>query len=116
MVYDITFSNENDNNSEITAVKKDSLGKSVEAITNIGIAVSPNPSDSNMNVVYEIPESETRIFEIYNLIGKKLLRYPLYGGKNTFNISATSLNEGIYFYRATAGNKLIATDKIVVIK
>jgi hypothetical protein len=45
-----------------------------------------------------------------------LLNYPLNGGKNTLTISANDIDAGVYFYRATAGNKTIAKDKIVVIK
>lgn len=82
--------------------------------TDINFIIYPNPNNGNMQVAYEIPETGT--FEIYDLFGKKLLSYPLYEGKNTFAISATMLNEGIYFYRATAGNKIIAKDKLVVIK
>jgi hypothetical protein len=78
--------------------------------------IHPNPNNGNMQVAYEIPKNATGDLEIYDMVGKKLLSYPLYEGKNTFSISATMLKEGIYFYRATAGNKLIAKDKIVIIK
>jgi len=84
-------------------------------IGNTYISVFPNPNNGNMQVSYEIPVNETVLLEIYDMFGKKLLNYTLYSGKNTFAISATSLKEGIYFYRATAGNKQIAADKLVVI-
>jgi hypothetical protein len=80
------------------------------------VSVYPNPNNGNMTVAYKIPANTTGSFELYDIIGKKLLSSPLYEGKNTFNISATMVNAGIYFYRITAGNKLIAADKIVVIK
>jgi len=83
---------------------------------NTFVQVIPNPNNGNMQVVYNIPENATGTFEVYNLIGNKLFSYPLYGGKNTFSISHTDLDQGIYFYRAIAGNKLIAKDKIVIIK
>jgi hypothetical protein len=50
------------------------------------------------------------------MLGKQLLSYPLYSGKNTLTISEESLNQGIYFYRAFSRNKQIAADKIVIIK
>ena len=86
------------------------------ATGNISLQVIPNPNNGNMQVTYEVPANTSGTFEVYNLIGSKLFSYPLTGGKNTFSISRTDLNAGIYFYRAIAGNKLIATDKIVVIK
>jgi len=83
---------------------------------NSSILVIPNPNNGNMQVAYEIPENTTGTFEVYNMMGKKLFSYSLFSGKNTFSISRSDLNQGIYFYRATAGNKQIGADKIVIIK
>ena len=87
------------------------------------ISINPNPNNGNMTVSYELPINTTGTptspagrFEVYNQMGEKLFSYSLYGGKNTFSISRSELNQGIYFYRAISGDKLLATDKIVVIK
>ena len=69
-----------------------------------------------MQVAYKIPENTIGTFIIYDLIGKQILSYPLNSGKNTLTISANDIDAGVYFYRAIAGNKVIAKDKIVVIK
>lgn len=94
----------------ITAVMKK------DTTTYTGLTISPNPNNGNMNVSYEIKKKETGKLEIYNSIGDILYSYPLYAGKNKFAINGDNLNNGIYFCRATAGNKMIAKDKIVVIK
>jgi hypothetical protein len=78
--------------------------------------VMPNPNNGNMTVRYEIPETETGTFEVYDFLGKKLLSYSLVGGNNTLSISHEELLQGVYFYRAFAGSKQITSDKIVVIK
>jgi hypothetical protein len=104
------------NNQVSTVVKKDSITKSKDTLKNISFTVLPNPNNGNMNVSYEIPKNETGVMEIYNTLGTKLHSYPLIAGKNTFAINGDNLNTGIYLYRATAGNKIIAKDKIVVIK
>jgi len=78
--------------------------------------VYPNPNNGNMQVSYEIPENTNGTFEVDNLMGEKLFSYSLFGGKNTFSIFRSELEQGIYFYRAMAGNRQIAADKIVVIK
>jgi len=83
---------------------------------NSSVQVIPNPNNGNMQVYYQIPENSTGSLDVYNFIGEKLFSYPLYGGRNSFLISHTELNQGIYFYRAIVGNKQIASDKIVVIK
>jgi uncharacterized repeat protein (TIGR03803 family) len=83
---------------------------------NNNIAIYPNPNNGNMQVAYKIPENTIGTFIIYDLIGKQILSYPLNSGKNTLTISANDIDAGVYFYRAIAGNKVIAKDKIVVIK
>lgn len=86
--------------------------------TNIisSLQVLPNPNNGNMQVVYQISGNTIGTFSIYDMLGKQLLSYPLYSGKNTLTISEESLNQGIYFYKAFSGNKQIAADKIVIIK
>jgi hypothetical protein len=83
---------------------------------NVSVQVIPNPNNGNMQIVYEIPANTKGTFDVYNLVGNQLFSYPLIGGKNTFSISRSDLNPGIYFYRVTSGNNIIAKDKIVVIK
>jgi len=80
------------------------------------VLLYPNPNDGNMTVEYNIPETETGVFEIYDISGKKILSRPLAGGKNSFAISETQLTRGIYFYRASIGKKQIGFDKVIVIK
>ena len=75
--------------------------------------VFPNPNNGNMQVNYNIPANTEGVLEIFNTVGNKLHTYPLNGGKNSFSMS---LQEGVYFYRATAGNKVIAANKIVVVR
>ena len=80
------------------------------------VKIIPNPNNGNMQLAYKIPDNTRATFELYNIMGEKLLNYSIYGGKNTLDISATMLDNGIYFYQVIAGNKRIAADKIVVIK
>ena len=103
-------------NLKIISSNNSTSGISMSTNSTSFVNIVPNPNNGNMQIIYKIPENTTGMFDVYNLIGKKLFSYPLYAGKNTFSISRSDLNQGIYFYRATAGNKLIAKDKIVVIK
>ena len=80
------------------------------------IKVIPNPNNGNMHVSYNNTEKTTGTFNVYNIMGKQVLSYPLNVGTNTLIISRTDLDPGIYFYRAIAGNKLLGKDKIVIIK
>jgi len=80
------------------------------------VHIYPNPNNGAMQVEYEMPENETGTFGVYDVIGKKLLNFALYGGKNKFSITGSTLNKGVYFYIASAGSRGIAKGKIVVIK
>jgi hypothetical protein len=89
----------------ITSIKENSF-----------IQIIPNPNDGNMNVVYDIQENETATFELYDITGRKVMSLLLTADKNSIAITSSELDKGMYFYRAMAGNRQIAADKIVVIK
>ncbi len=80
------------------------------------VKIIPNPNNGNMQVVYQNPENSNGLFNVYDVMGNLILSYPLNQGANTLQISRIDLNQGIYFYRAIVGNKLLGKDKIVVIK
>lgn len=98
-----------DENTAETSRIKDTISETV-------FNVYPNPNDGNFQIDYLLPENEKGILKIYDMFGKNIMNYSLSEGKNSIHINATSLKQGIYFYRATAGSKVIAADKIVVIK
>ena len=83
---------------------------------NSSVQVVPNPNNGNMTVNYEVPKGQTGLFTLYDITGRQLMNFVMFSGKNSFAINGSNLNKGIYFYKAIAGNKLIGTDKIVVIK
>ncbi len=80
------------------------------------VSVYPNPNNGNMQISYIIPNDETGVFELYDILGEKLLSYSLNGGMKTFAINSSILDKGVYFYQVYSNNKLVAKDKIVIIK
>ena len=76
----------------------------------------PNPSNGVMQLNYSIPTNETGVFDIFDLSGKSLISYALRGGKNAMTLSTTDLENGIYFYHLISNGKIIAEDKLVIIK
>jgi hypothetical protein len=103
-------------NNNINVVANDSIKLNLLPYEKDSLSVYPNPNDGNMSVDYNLNESEAGTFILYDLLGKELINFQLYSGKNIFTITDKNLEKGIYTYRAFAGNKQIASDKIVVIK
>jgi hypothetical protein len=95
---------------------KDTSGNFTQQDNQRLFVLFPNPNNGNMTINYELSEKETVTFEVYDMMGKKILSYSLIGSVNTFYISHTDLEQGIYVYRAFESNKQIASDKIVIIK
>lgn len=106
----------NISNSDTTSIEN--VSSIIKSLRNVkdSLSVYPNPNDGNMTVTYYLLAGETGTFAIYDIMGKMLIEYPLYGGLNTFSITNEIFNKGIYTYRALVGDKQIASDKIVVIK
>jgi hypothetical protein len=101
----LKLGNENSSSANVTTSKENS-----------SVQVIPNPNNGNMTVSYDVPEGQTGLFTLYDITGRQLMNFVMFSGKNSFAINGSNLNKGIYFYKAIAGNKLIGTDKIVVIK
>lgn len=80
------------------------------------LAVYPNPNNGNMQVTYSIPANENGVFGLYDVLGNMLLSYPISGGTKTFAIDGSALAKGVYIYQVYSNSKLVAKDKIVVIK
>jgi len=112
----IAHSNNIKQDSINAATSNNLTGINTNTDANTYLSVFPNPNNGNMQVSYQIPEKETGTFEVYDMMDKKILSYPISSGKNSITISRSDLEQGIYFYRAIVSNKLFAADKIVVIK
>jgi len=78
--------------------------------------LTPNPCKTFVQIEYSTNNDKDVIIEIYNIAGNKLKQLIYRGGKNTEILDISELTNGIYFYRAMAGNKQIGADKIVVLK
>jgi len=80
------------------------------------IKVFPNPNNGNMTVEYTLPEYEQGVFEMYDLVGKRVYSQTILAGSGSFIITETNISKGIYFYQATTSNRRIGQGKIIIIK
>lgn len=75
--------------------------------------VFPNPAKSNIQLNYLVENSDLIQFEMYDLLGKKVLSKQLSEG-NTHHIELNKVATGMYIYRLMQNNHLLNSGKLVV--
>ena len=85
-------------------------------IINAELKIYPNPNDGKFLIRYSIPDKQSAKFIIFDIIGSKLKTYQLEGGIKKLNIVNKALKNGLYFYQVIVNNRIILTDKLVIIK
>jgi len=78
---------------------------------------APNPISDFSLVQYYLPKADKVSIRIYNILGKTIKSESVVGtnGSNKYNIDASNLTNGIYFYSLTYANNTI-TKRFVVNK
>lgn len=96
----------------------------IEEITSAGnisatsesFTIWPNPVNHEMNISFEIPYREEVNITMYNLAGQKvadLQPEPYSAGYHSLNIDASAFEEGLYFIRFEAADR-VETRKVVI--
>jgi hypothetical protein len=85
-----------------------------EALDKNSVLVSPNPFREILNVEIQSEKSAMGKAEIFDLVGRNILSYPLSisGGKNPVSINTQALQAGAYLLRVTVDGKSL-TKKII---
>lgn len=79
----------------------------------------PNPFNPSTNIRFDLPKAADVKMEVFNTIGAKvavLVNDRKSAGSYTIRFDASHLASGMYFYRFTADGKVIATQKMLLIK
>lgn len=76
----------------------------------------PNPNNGNMTLDYALAENEKGKMIICDVTGKIISEYILNNASNKLVVSNDQLNNGVYFYHVILNNRIVKSDKIVVIK
>ena len=80
------------------------------------LEVNPNPNNGNMIVNYNIIGNEIGVFEMFDMLGRKVYTRELNNEETTFTFYGTFLSSGVYYYRAMVGQRKIGKGKVVVIR
>jgi hypothetical protein len=76
----------------------------------------PNPNNGNMILEYVLLNEDAGILEITDITGKILNRYELKAGSDKLRINDAQLENGLYLYRILVNNKVMKSDKLLIIK
>lgn len=81
-----------------------------EALAVRGLEVSPNPSEGQARISYELESTEQVNVSLYNLMGERVLEVysgTQQSGAQNLDLDASNLSAGIYFVRLEAGNSVV---------
>ena len=93
-----------------------SITNSNSAESNYGINVFPNPSTGNINFAFsQIVEGSLHI-TLSNIAGTKVFQQKLAGDIDSIQLDLSFLPKGMYFYSLWHKNKIVKSDKIILIE
>ncbi|MBI5476104.1 MAG: T9SS type A sorting domain-containing protein [Ignavibacteriales bacterium] len=78
----------------------------------------PNPFNPSTKIKFNLPSEEFVSLKIYNVLGQEvttLVNQQMKAGVYSFDVNASRLSSGVYFYRIEAG-KFSATKKMLLMK
>ncbi|MDZ7742039.1 MAG: T9SS type A sorting domain-containing protein [Bacteroidota bacterium] len=76
----------------------------------------PNPFSGQTRIDVELKHNSNLSLEVYNLTGQKIIEIDkgsVNAGKHQFEINASNMSRGVYFYQVQAGNS-IQTKKMIL--
>lgn len=80
------------------------------------VFVSPNPTNSDIIVVYKFNEESSYQFIVCDINGIELIKESLQGNNSEQVINLNKLSAGTYLYKVISKEKTIKIDKLVIIK
>lgn len=83
---------------------------------NLAGKLYPNPANNKLMMSYQLKENKTGWLEIYDIIGKLIIKQELLWDTYYLEINAERLNNGVYFYETLIDGKPVVKDKLLIIK
>lgn len=98
---------------EITVIKK------INILSNVFVSVNPNPFKLTTTFIYNIPYPGKLTLKIFNLYGKEIktfINFRQSKGKYEIHWDASNFPADIYIYQFIINNKIIETQKLILVK
>ncbi len=85
------------------------------AFKQVEMTAYPNPASSNVNINYELPQSnDTYELVIRNLLGQVQYRTVLSSNQTHTSLPVSSFNAGIYMYSIESKGRVLAVKKLII--
>jgi hypothetical protein len=78
--------------------------------------VFPNPANNQLTVSYQLNTGETAQFELYDLLGSKIMQTALSGESTQKQLDINTVNAGVYLYVYKINNRIVKTERLVILK
>lgn len=118
----LNFYDDNTNYHPELIAEPSNKSKSIRVKPNISnmfdanIKLSPNPAKDYITFTYDLPPKNIYTVSIYDSKGKEVIVKKLNSNKGVQSIELKNLSSGAYYYTIKDNNKVIKTDKIIVVK
>tara|TARA_R100001015_G_C4619186_1_gene175835 strand:+ start:210 stop:500 length:291 start_codon:yes stop_codon:yes gene_type:complete len=76
-------------------------------------AIFPNPTKKLVNLRLEIKDGEEIIFELHDIVGKKIMGKRLSSGL-LHGVDINSVQHGIYLYRLIKNEEVLQSGKLII--
>jgi hypothetical protein len=105
---------------DVTVIKVpscDTVGVGIQEYSNnVFFDLYPNPSDGNLQLHYTLQANEKGKMLVYDLSGKQLKEYLLPSNNSQLQITNSDLESGVYFYQIIINDRIMKSDKLIIIK
>ena len=78
------------------------------------VLVFPNPTNDLLYITYYLDNDYE--FELFDILGKKILSHKLCANFNNETVLLKDFAEGIYYYKIKSNNKIIRSEKLLIVK
>ncbi|MFV0500186.1 MAG: T9SS type A sorting domain-containing protein [Bacteroidales bacterium] len=118
----LNFYDDNTNYHPVLIAEPSNKSKAIRVKPNINnmfdanIKLSPNPAKDYITFTYDLPPKNIYTVSIYDSKGKEVIVKKLNSNKGVQSIELKNLRSGAYYYTIKDNNKVIKTDKIIVVK
>jgi hypothetical protein len=78
--------------------------------------IYPNPTTGQISIAADLSEGENGTLTIFDLTGRQVASWQMTGGQSVYTFDVSSLPSGTYIYQVSTADKMIITDRLIIIK